>query len=57
MLGGKSGGHVNFPFLLTMSAPVSALKAFQDPNPSIDTSSWYDDGDSGDDNFAKMTDY
>ncbi|QND61690.1 hypothetical protein [Mesorhizobium huakuii] len=49
--------RTDFPFLLTMSAPVGALKAFQDPNPSIDTSSWYDDGDSEDDNFAKITDY
>lgn len=49
--------RTDFPFLLTMSAPVSALRAFQDPNPSIDTSSWYDDGDSEDDNFAKITDY
>lgn len=47
----------DFPFVITMSAPVGAPKAFRDVNPSIDTSSWYDEGDDDDDNFLKIVDY
>lgn len=49
--------RTDFPFVLTMSAPVVALNAFQDANPSINTSSWYDEGDDEVDNFENIKDY
>ncbi|WCA62367.1 hypothetical protein G6M16_024295 (plasmid) [Agrobacterium tumefaciens] len=48
----------DFPFSLSLAAPVTALSAFQDAVASIDTSSWYDEGQDGsEDNFSKITDY
>ncbi|UIK08980.1 hypothetical protein [Neorhizobium galegae] len=48
----------DFPFSLSFAAPVTALSTFQDAVASIDTSSWYDEGeDDSEDNFSKITDY